>query len=352
MQMPQILELKLFSGKNFIPTLPAIQESAGFKHGLKQLVQGNYIATEAYRLLMPLLKKRALKGSDDYLYHGPNFFLPPFPGRKIATFHDLSPFTWPHCNTPQRIRFTQKELLKTISSADALITDSEYVRQEISDYFGWPVERIYTVPLACSTDFHPRTSDECKNVLSQYRLTYRQYSLYVGTIEPRKNLIALLDAYSRLPLDYRLRIPLILTGYKGWQNEPIMHRIEAAQREGWVRYLGYLPIQVLPILFSGARAFCFPSLYEGFGLPVLEAMASGIPVVCSDSSCLPEVIGDAGLMCKPDDIEQMTYLLTKAIDDDSWRENIISKGVQRAREFSWQKCAEQTIKVYQKVINN
>ncbi len=351
MQSSQVSELKFFAGRRFLPELPVAQENAGFQHGVKRWVQKSYIATEAYRLLMPLLKQNALKGYDDYIYHGPNFFLPPFPGRKIATFHDLSPFTWPQCNTPQRIRFTQKELQKTISSADALITDSAYTRQEVADYFNWPIERIYSVPLACSADFHQRTPEMCHEVLSQYGLKHQEYSLYVGTIEPRKNLIALLDAYSRIPIDCRRRIPLILTGYQGWQNESIMHRIDSAQREGWVRYLGYLPARELPVLFSGARVFCFPSLYEGFGLPVLEAMASGVPVVCSDSSSLPEVVGDVGLMCKADDIEQMTTLLIQAIEDDTWRQTSIIRGIQRAGEFSWQQCASKTIEVYKEVIN-
>ena len=99
---------------------------------------------------MPLLRRRALKHYGDYLYHGPNFFIPPFPGRSVATFHDLSPFTWAHCHAPQRIRYLQKELEKTLDRADALITDSEYTRRELAEYFSWPLERIHTVPLASS----------------------------------------------------------------------------------------------------------------------------------------------------------------------------------------------------------
>ncbi|WP_333782987.1 glycosyltransferase family 1 protein [Prodigiosinella confusarubida] len=352
MQAPQLSDLKFFAGNRFLSELPVVQERAGLQHGMKQWVQKSYFATEVYRVLMPLLKRKALKEYGDYLYHGPNFFLPPFPGKKIATFHDLSPFTWTECNTSQRIRFMQKELIKTISCADALITDSDYVRQEVADYFNWPIEYIHAVPLACSADFHPRTADECLPVLNKYQLKYQQYLLYVGTIEPRKNLVALLDAYSRLSLNCRRLIPLILTGYKGWHNEDIMHRIEVAEREGWARYLGYLPARELPVLFAGARVFCFPSLYEGFGLPVLEAMASGIPVVCSDSSSLPEVIGDIGLMCKPDDVNSMTDLLAQAIEDEPWRSSSITRGLRRAGAFSWQRCTEQTIAVYEKVVNS
>ena len=188
--------------------------------------------------------------------------------------------------------------------------------------------------------------------MAKYNLEYQRYSLYVGTIEPRKNLVVLLDAYSKLPLPLRMQYPLILTGYEGWNNEAIFKRIKAAEREGWVRYLGYLPAEELPVIFSGARTFCFPSLYEGFGLPVLEAMASGVPVVCSNSSSLPEVMGDAGLMCTPEDVDGLSQLLLKANEDEEWRTDAINKGLIRAKHFSWPLCAKRTIEVYQTILQN
>lgn len=351
MQASEISDLRFFSGRHFISQLPQAQEIAGNQHYLKTLIQKSYVATELYRVLMPLLKSQSLKGYEDFLYHGPNFFLPPFHGRKIATFHDLSPFTWSACNTPQRIRFTQKELLKTLACADALITDSLYTRQEVSEYFGWPIDRIYAVPLACSVDFHPRDEYACRSVLGKYKLEYQKYTLFVGTIEPRKNLIVLLDAYSRLPLTLRCLYPLILSGYHGWQNDHIMQKISQAQHEGWACYLGYLPANELPVLFSGARVFCFPSLYEGFGLPVLEAMASGVPVICSNSSSLPEVVGRSALMCEPGDVVTLSDLLRQALSDSTWRSQAINEGLNRAGFFSWQRCAEQTINVYQSVVS-
>ncbi|MGL4223111.1 MAG: glycosyltransferase family 4 protein [Shewanella sp.] len=351
-QTSAIDHLTFFSGRRFISELPTAQESAAKSHSLKRWVQSSHLASEAYRLLMPFLRKQVLKGHEDFLYHGPNFFLPPFAGKKVATFHDLSPFTWSQCNTPQRIRFIQKECLNTLATADALITDSLYNRQELADYFNWPIERIFAVPLACSADFQPRSSALCQVVLQRYNLSYQGYSLYVGTIEPRKNLSVLLDAYSRLPLATRRRYPLILTGYQGWQNELIMEKINLAQQQGWARYLGFLPAADLPILFSGAKAFCFPSLYEGFGLPVLEAMASGVPVVCSHSSSLPEVVGEAGLMCDPQDTVKFSELLLTSLEDDIWRSQAIINGLLQSQQFSWQRCAAQTLAVYQKVLKS
>jgi Glycosyltransferase len=347
---PEISELRYFAGRNFLPALPVASSQANHQHALKQWVQRSHLAVEAYRLLMPTLKKWALKGYEDYLYHGPNFFLPPFVGKRIATFHDLSPFTWTQCNTPQRIRYTQKELLKTLQWADALITDSEYTRQELAQYFSWPIDKIHAVPLASAGEFHPRSEDELLPVLTRYALKAGEYSLFVGTIEPRKNIIAMLDAYSLLPLSLRQRWPLVLSGYQGWRSDVIHKRIQRAEREGWARYLGFTPAEDLPSLFAGARLFVFPSLYEGFGLPVLEAMASGIPVISSDSSSLPEVAGDAALTCNPEDVDSLSDYLLRVLQDNELRSRMIADGLVQSDHFSWKRCASETISVYKKVL--
>lgn len=349
-QSSEISELAFFSGKGFVEYLPQAQDFASSSHSLKRWIQSSYVVSEAYRLLMPLLRKQALKGYENFIYHGSNFFLPPFEGKKVATFHDLSPFLWTKCNTPQRIRFIQKECLHTLACADALITDSNYNRQELADYFNWPIERIFSVPLACSEEFRQRAEVECQSVLKKYTLGYKRFSLYVGTIEPRKNINVLLDAYSRLPLVIRRRYPLILTGYQGWENAEIMEKINQAEQQGWARYLGFLPANELPILFSAAKTFCFPSLYEGFGLPVLEAMASGVPVVCSNSSSLPEVVGRAGFMCDPEDTIRFTELLYASLEDEILQAEAIKNGLLQSQSFSWQKCAEKTMDVYKKVL--
>ncbi|WP_060479708.1 glycosyltransferase family 4 protein [Pseudomonas monteilii] len=345
----EINDLQLFAGRRFLPSLPTAADQSDAVHGLKRLVQKNSVAVEAYRRLMPYLRKRALKGHEDHLYHSPNYYLPPFAGPSVATFHDLSPFTWAHCHAPQIARFLQKELTLTLQRADALITDSHYTRQELADYFGWPMERIYAVPLASSPEFHPRSADSLREALARYGLQAGGYSLFVGTIEPRKNLETLLDAYGKLPVALRQRWPLILTGYHGWRSEAIHQRIAQAQQQGWARYLGFAASEDLPLLYAGARLFTFPSHYEGFGLPVLEAMSSGVPVVCSNSSSLPEVAGQAALMCAPGDVDGLSALLRQGLEDENWRLAAVQQGLTHAAGFSWERCAQATIEVYRKV---
>lgn len=348
----EITDLQFFAGRRFLPSLPTASDASGSGYGLKRAVQKNFLAVEAYRLLMPILRARALKNHSDFLYHSPNYYLPPFAGKSVATFHDLSPFIWAHCHAPQLVRYLQKELRKTLDRADALITDSEYTRQELAEYFSWPIERIHTVPLASSEEFYPRDYETLKEPLAKHGLVPGEYSLFVGTIEPRKNIETLLDAYSRLPLTLRTRWPLILTGYYGWRNDEIHQRLETARREGWARYLGFVPSEDLPLLFSGARLFAFPSLYEGFGLPVLEAMSSGVPVVCSNSSSLPEVAGNAALMCEAMDVVKLTELLQQGLEDEAWRLQAIAEGLVHCSAFSWQRCADETLQVYQKVMES
>jgi len=349
---PEVESIKFFSGVRYLPSLPVANDQSSTAHGLKRMVQKSAFLIELYRVLMPSLRAQSLRKDHDHLYHGPNFFIPPFSGRSVATFHDLSPFSWEQCHDPKRIRYLQKELRKTLDRANCLITDSEFVRRELAVFSGRPIEDIHAVPLASSDHFRPRPAGELLPTLARYGLRPGGYSLYVGTIEPRKNIDTLLDAYGRLPMALRQCWPLILSGYKGWRSESIHQRIETAQREGWVRYLGFAVSEDLPLLYAGARLFAFPSLYEGFGLPVLEAMSSGVPVVCSNSSSLPEVAGEAALVCEPRDVDSLTAHLCRALEDETWRCTAIEAGLRHAATFSWERCARQTIDVYQKVLNS
>lgn len=352
-EISQIERLLFFSGHRLGHDLPEADQSAktsSFSSNFRRAMLKNAAAVEMYRLAYPLIKRQVLRGYSDHVFHGPNFYLPPFDGPCVCTFHDLSIFTWPHCHPPERVRYMRKEIAHTLKRADMLITDSEFTRREVASYFGWPLEKIRAVPLGCSAEFRPRVSDELIPVLEKYNLKLNGYSLYAGTIEPRKNLDVLLDAYALLPRAVRHQWPLVLMGYRGWHSEQLHARIESAVSEGWAHYLGFVDAGELPLIYAGARLFVFPSLYEGFGLPILEAMASGIPVVCSNSSTLPEVAGNAAAMCEPQDVDALSQLIEGGLEDEVWRSQAKLKGLQRAAVFSWQRCADQTTAVYREVI--
>jgi glycosyltransferase involved in cell wall biosynthesis len=244
------------------------------------------------------------------------------------------------------VRFLKAEMKLTLRRASVLITDSEFTRNEVAEQFSWPLEKVFAVPLASGGDFRPQNVSVLAPLLGEYGLLPGGYCLFCGTIEPRKNIDTLLKAYAMLSVSARRKWPLVLTGFKGWNSKGLHSRIDAASREGWVRYLGYMPQEHLPGLFAGARLFVFPSLYEGFGLPVLEAMASGVPVVTSNTSSLPEVAGDAAAMCDPLDVEALSRAIAVGLEDEAWRQAAIGKGLKRAAQFSWKRCADETIVAY------
>lgn len=345
-----ISELLFLNGRRVSQSIPelALKEEQNAK--VRSFVKNSLFLSELYRYVSPWLKKIALHNYNDFIFHSPNFYLPPKVDRAVATFHDLSIYTWPQCHPENRVRYMRKELLLTLKRAKVLITDSDFTRTELAEYFDYPIEKIVTAPLASSGDFYPRNYSTLQSLMTKLGLTAGQYTLFTGTIEPRKNITTLLDAYERLPLDLRSRFPLVICGFSGWNSESIHRRFELATQQGWLLYLGYLSAEELPLLFSGARTFLFPSLYEGFGLPVLEAMASGVPVVCSNAASLPEVLGDSGLMCDALDVDGLRSAIIQSLEDENWRNKAIEMGLIRAGTFSWQRCAQETIKAYQQVL--
>ena len=346
---PEISELLFLNGHRLTQQMPVAKENGSSTEGLKSLVKKNGLASEIYRITAPWLKTHVLKNHKDAIYHGPNFYLPPKVDRCVVTFHDLSVFTLPQCHPPERTRYMRKELLQTVKRASVFITDSDFTRLELINYFNIPENRVCTAKLACSSEFRPRSEDDIISILRKYKLVFKKYSLFTGSIEPRKNIATLLDAYERLPLLLRKQIPLVISGFKGWNSGILHRRFEKGEREGWLHYLGFTPSRDLPALYAGAVSFLFPSIYEGFGLPVLEAMASGTPVVCSNNSSLPEVAGCSALMCDAMDVETLTSLIMKSLTDTEWQEKATESGLLHASEFSWKRCAVETIAAYKKV---
>lgn len=350
LQLQNDLELSLFANGRIVKDLPIHKETKSKKTGwLRRQLLKSDLATKTYQVLNGMQTQFSLQHHADAVFHGPGFYLPKFGGPSVATFHDLSMFTFTHYHPPERVRFMQRELKLTLQRASMLITDSEYTRQELSAYFGFPLDKIRSIPLACSADFHPRNVEDTEQVLNKLDLIHKGFTLYAGTIEPRKNIEALLDAYSALPDVIRKRWPIVLAGYHGWQSEALHERINKAVNAGWAHYLGYVANDDLPHLFAGARLFVFPSHYEGFGLPVLEAMASGVPVVCSNTSSLPEVAGDAALMFEPEDVDTLRQLIMTGLEDEVWRKAAKEKGLLQTSTFSWQRCAEETVAVYREL---
>lgn len=313
-------------------------------HRLARRVPGTGLL---YRAVLSKRQRALLANFPDHVFHGTNFYLPPFPGSKVVTIHDLSVFFWPECHPRERVRVVSKYIRKAVSCADIIVTDSEYTRKELAEYFAIPLQRIKAIPLGLTEFGEFDHENDLLPFLLANSLEFRGYSLFIGTIEPRKNLLPLLHAYKKLPVSLREAFPLVIAGYSGWHSSEEHRLIRQFTEEGWLQYRGYISSGELPLLYAGARLFVFPSRYEGFGLPVLEAMQFGVPVICSRSASLPEVAGDAAEYFDHSDEEALHHLLSEVLDDQEHLDRMARAGVERAKCFSWKKTAEATLAVYQ-----
>ena len=207
-------------------------------------------------------------------------------------------------------------------------------------------ERITTTPLAAGPGFYVPSAAEVDEACARYGLTPGRYLLYLGVLEPRKNVPHLLDAYARIAARFP-DVPLVIAGKKGWFYEAIFEKVKALKLEAQVRFPGYVPDADLPRLYGGARAFVYPSRYEGFGLPVLEAMQCGVPTITSNVSSMPEVAGEAALLVSPDDCGGLADAMTRLLTDDALAQDLSRRGLAQARQFTWERCARETRAVYQ-----
>jgi glycosyltransferase involved in cell wall biosynthesis len=283
------------------------------------------------------------------IYHSPSYRLAPFKGKSVVTFHDLSFERHPGFHPPDRSRFWQEEVRSVVKRATHIIADSEFTRQEIVDLLGVSPTMVTTIHLGVDNQFRDYDESECLDVLSKHGLSYNAFCLVVATIEPRKNFERLLRAFEMLPTDVRRSYPLVVAGGEGWLSASNHAAIDQLAHRGELVKLGYVAEADLPKLYAAAAVFVYPSLYEGFGLPVLEAMASGTAVLSSKSSSIPEVAGDACLLVDPYSVEEISDGLRQMLDNPERRSQWAQAGLVRAREFTWQKCVDQTIDIYEKL---
>lgn len=281
------------------------------------------------------------------IVHAPNYFLPDWAELGIATVHDLSVFKYPETHPAERVKAFEAGFAATIERAGLILTDCEWIRREVVAFTGTPAERVIAVPLGVGPEFHPRPPEELAGFAARHRLPAGQYGLCVSTLEPRKRIGQLLAAWRTLPATLRTQHPLVLAGGSGWRNERLMAEIERGQSEGWLRYLGYVDEAELPLLYAGARLFAYPSQYEGFGFPPLEAMASGVPTVVAAGTCLEETAGPAAAPVDPEDIAGFTQLLAWLLTDEQERARLSPAGVQHASQYDWKRCIAGTVDAYQ-----
>ena len=260
----------------------------------------------------------------------------------VTTIHDISfehftgLFTW---RSRVRMRIT---IPWSARHSEAILTGSQHSKRDLVERYGLAPNRIWVTPYAADARFCPQPATKVEEVLARHGLP-RDYLLSVGNLQPRKNLPRLLDAYVRLSAD---RPPLVVVGQRAWLDHDVFATLRRLGLQKLVYLTGYVPSEDLPALYSGALAFAYPSLYEGFGLPVLEAMACGAPTLSSRTSSIPEVAGDAAILVDPLDVEAIAEGLDRLIASDELRASLRERGFAQASLFSWEHCAAATINAY------
>lgn len=302
-----------------------------------------------HRLRVPL-PVEWLTGPFD-LFHAPNFLLPPVRrGRTIVTVHDLAFLVHPEYAYPALQRFLTAAVPRALARADHILADSEATRGDAIRLFGLSPERISVVGAGVEPRFRPLDRAALQEVADRYGLSDVPFVLTVGTLEPRKNLDGLIRGFALARRLADFPHHLVVVGGKGWLYEKIFAEVERSRVGDVVHFLGFVPDTDLPALYNLADLFAYPSHYEGFGLPVLEALACGTPVLCTATSSLPEIAGDAAWLIPPGDDEALATALARLLSDADLRRELGRRGPPHAAAWTWDKPAARLLAVYRRVV--
>ncbi len=282
------------------------------------------------------------------LYHEPNFLPMPCDCPTVTTLHDLSVILHPEWHPAERVAQFEKYFRHGLSQCSHFFTVSEFVRWEVIQTLGLPPSKVTRTYNGVRPCFVPMSQTEVTVVLRRLGLPLR-YLLYVGTIEPRKNIMTLLRAYCALPERIRSDWPLLLVGGWGWNAGDVADFLESGGRQRGVLYCPYVPEGSLTALYNGARALVYPSLYEGFGLPPVEMLACGGAVLASTAGALVETVGQKAHLTEPMDLDGWRWAMQRIIEEDDWWQALRRGAVEAAKPFTWEQCAADTLQVYRRL---
>ena len=293
---------------------------------------------------------RQVRNSGVDLLHSLHYTRPiRLPCPSVVTFHDMTFFLYPQYHTLFKRLYFPLAIRFSAHKSDALITVSNNTKEDTMRLLGVPEHKITPIPLGVSDDFTVISNKELlQHIREKYNLP-QEFILHVGVVEPRKNLTLLLKSFQELIRDGS-KISLVIAGQLGWMYEDVFKQVDELGIREEVIFTGYIPPEDLPGIYNLARIFVYPSVYEGFGLPPLEAMACGTPTITTDISSMPENIGDAGILVPPGDEAALTEAMRSLLDNPDLQEHLSRTGTQRAGRFTWEANAQAAIKVYKQVL--
>ncbi len=326
------------------PTAPNVR-------GRSIFIPDRYLNILWYRWRLPV-PATVFSGAAD-LYHGPDFVLPPLGKkvRKMVTIHDLAFLEHPEYAVPSLAAYLRKVVPESVARADVVATVSSEVSRTLVEHFQTPREKLTVIPNGVAPYFR-RITDPIILAATRHKFGLKHPLLLgVGTLEPRKNHPGLIKAFYQAQRQKNGPAMLAIAGGPGWLYEETRNLVAELKLERKVRFLGHVTDLELITLYSMADVFAFPSFFEGFGIPPLEAMACGAPVITSNTSSLPEVAGDAALLVDPGDINALAQAILSILGNDQLRAELVKKGYQRAQQYTWAMSARKVLKVYQKMYN-
>jgi glycosyltransferase involved in cell wall biosynthesis len=316
-------------------------------HAAKSYLKDISYVTPTLRRFVDLASKFHRKTFD--IYFEPNFIPLSIRAKRIATtVHDFTFLLYSESQPKERMDYFRRQFDRRISRSDCIITDSVYVMKEVRGFLNLPAVPIKAIHLGVDHECFTRRDSLSLNRFKSAMGLSDPFILFVGTLEPRKNVRRLLQAYLELPEQIKNEFRLVLVGGKGREDHDTSRLIEKAKNR--VQYLGFLRQTELACMYNLASLFIFPSLYEGFGLPPLEAMACGCPVVVSNVASLPEICGDAAVYVDPNKTESIASGIQLVLTDEHLRSNLIERGYRRVKEFTWEKTAKETLEVFDEIL--
>ncbi|BDR63169.1 glycosyltransferase family 4 protein [Clostridium tetani] len=270
----------------------------------------------------------------------------------VITLHDVIPYRMPETTSDNYRKIFNETLPKIVSLCDGIITVSNFSKQDIIKAFNFPEEKIFVTHLASEDIYKPKDKKISKLLIEKHYSIKDDFILYVGGFSPRKNIIGLIEAFSKLISFYKKDIKLVIAGKKGKSYSLYKKRCEELNIADKVIFSGFIELNHLPYFYSACKLFVYPSFYEGFGLPPIEAMACDCPVITSNTTSIPEVVLDSALLIDPHNIDDLCSSIYEVLVNDALRNSLIKKGSKRASELTWEKTALNTISAYSQIINN
>ncbi|MBY8246266.1 glycosyltransferase family 4 protein [Vibrio fluvialis] len=346
-------QLQVLTDSFLIETEHQQPQKKSIKRSVVELIRSIPGSYQVKNILLSYRAKRSLDrfAEQDYVYFEPSFIPFDYNGRTITTVHDLSFISYSQFHPETRVAYLTSKIGPSIDKSDHVIVDSDYILQEMHQYYPSSLNKSSTVYLGVDQLFRPYSASECAAINARLGLKHKQFILSVATLEPRKNLKRLVLAYKRMPTEIRDEHPLVLVGDHGWKNAELLAETKELIENNQLIFTGYLSDNDLKRLYSSAMIFAYPSLYEGFGLPVVEAMASGVPVITSSRGATAEIADDSAVLVDPEDVNDISQAMVNLVCRPEQRKMLSASGIEFVGRYQWSKTVEKILEIAGSISN-